>query len=241
MKLTTKPTKMLLIENLEGSHHRLDPIRVITENFEPGAGRIIITCYDAAWVGYWGAMSGKSVEQFFIDCDAEYLAGNLGCASSLSRSNGNRNYLIRVIRAVQDALRKRQPKRTTASEKRHERIKHANELIRVISQHGRRFFWNATAQRVARMELDERGKVWWIDDYRATRVCTEKIGGYEHRWQGFSHGGTLKQLAQMIRDYVKTGEQIALGWIAMDCWGYDDEATAATIEAARNLPIIIKP
>jgi hypothetical protein len=183
-------------------------------------------------------MSGKSVEQFFIDCDAEYLAGNLGCASSLSRSNGNRAYLIRVIRAVQDALRKRQPKRTTASEKRHERLGHANALIKVISQHGRRFFWNEVAQRVARLELDERGKVWWIDDYRATRVCTEKIGGYEHRWQGFSHGGTLKQLVQMMRDYVKTGEKIPAGYVPLDCWGYNDQAAEATREAVKGMPIL---
>jgi len=104
MKLTTKPTTMLLIEDLMRRPHNLDPIRVIAENFELGRGRIIITCYDAAWVGYWTAMGGKTVEHFFIDCGAEYLAANLGSASSLSRSNNNRTYLIRVIRAVQDAL-----------------------------------------------------------------------------------------------------------------------------------------
>lgn len=238
MKLTLKPTKILLIEGLMEPPHRLDPIRVITENFEPGKGRIIITCWDAAWVGFWGSMSGQTVEQFFIGCDADYLAKNLGCASTLSRSNENRAYLIRVIRAVQDALRKRQPKRTTASEKRHERLGHANELIKAISQHGRRFFWNEVAQRVARLELDERGKVWWVDDYRGTRVCTEKIGGYEHRWMGFSHGGTLKSLVQMMRDYIKTGNRIPLGYIAMDCWGYDWRAEKATIEAVASMPII---
>ena len=105
MKLTTKPTTMLLVEDLMQPPHNLDPIRVITENFAPGQGRIIITCWDAAWVGYWGGMSGKTVEQFFIDCDAEYLAGNLGSSSTLSRRNENRAYLIRVIRAVQAALK----------------------------------------------------------------------------------------------------------------------------------------
>jgi len=84
---------------------RLDPIRVYIEDYEPGRGRITISCYDAAWVGYWGAMYGQSIRDFFIDCHAEYLAGNMGCASSLSRSAPNRNYLIRVIKAVQQALR----------------------------------------------------------------------------------------------------------------------------------------
>ena len=84
---------------------RLDPIRVYLENYEPGKGRITISCYDAAWVGYWGGMGGRTVEKFFIDGDAEYLAGNLGCASALSRARGHRNYLVRVIEAVQQALR----------------------------------------------------------------------------------------------------------------------------------------
>lgn len=33
MKLTTKPTTMLLVEDLMQPPHNLDPIRVITENF----------------------------------------------------------------------------------------------------------------------------------------------------------------------------------------------------------------
>ncbi len=84
---------------------RLDPIRVYLENYEPGKGRITISCSVAAWVGYWGAMGDRTVEKFFIDCDAEYLAGNLGCASALSRASCHRNYLVRVIEAVQQALR----------------------------------------------------------------------------------------------------------------------------------------
>lgn len=84
---------------------RLDPIRVYVENYEPGKGRITISCYDAAWVGYWGAMGYCTVEQFFTECSAEYLAGNLGCASSLRRGEAEKTYLIRIIKSVQDALR----------------------------------------------------------------------------------------------------------------------------------------
>ena len=105
MKLTTKPATMLVIDGLLGTPNSLDPIRVITENFQPGQGRIIITCWDAAWVSYWGAMSGNTVENFFIGCDAEYLADNLGCARSLRQGSNHRAYLIRVIKAVQEALK----------------------------------------------------------------------------------------------------------------------------------------
>lgn len=101
MIIKTSPVIRLEITEVKN----LDPIRVYIEDYEPGKGRITISSYDAAWVGYWGAMGGMPITKFFIDCDAEYLAGNLGCARTLSRSNGNRAYLIRVVEAVQAALR----------------------------------------------------------------------------------------------------------------------------------------
>jgi hypothetical protein len=82
----------------------LDPVRVYIENYEPGKGRITISCYDAAWVGYWGAMSGDTIEEFFKRNSADYLAGNMGSASTLSRSKQSFQYLIRVIEAVKAAL-----------------------------------------------------------------------------------------------------------------------------------------
>lgn len=83
---------------------RLDPIRIYLEDYEPGRGRITISCYDAAWVGYWGAMGDRTVGAFFIASDAEYLADNLSCSATLSRAAHNRTYLIRVVEAVQQAL-----------------------------------------------------------------------------------------------------------------------------------------
>lgn len=103
MKITPKNVEMLVIEDLP----RLDPIRVVLENLTPGRGRIIIVCYDAAWVGFWGAMGGRTVQDFFIDCNAGYLVSNLSCASGLSRAKCHKEYLVRVIEAVQEALRER--------------------------------------------------------------------------------------------------------------------------------------
>jgi len=103
VKITVKPVEMLLIEDLP----RLDPVRVVLENFEPGKGRIIIVCFDAAWVGYWGAMGGRSVQDFFVGCDAGYLASNLLSAGSLSRAKRHETYLVRIIATVQEALRER--------------------------------------------------------------------------------------------------------------------------------------
>lgn len=101
MRIAQGTIRKIEITDLE----RLDPIRVYLENYEPGKGRITIGCYDAAWVGYWGAMSGDTIEQFFTRCNSDYLANNLGCAGHLSRARSHRAYLIRIIEAVQQALR----------------------------------------------------------------------------------------------------------------------------------------
>jgi len=83
----------------------LDPVRVYIEDYEPGKGRITISCFDAAWVGYWNAMGGRTVREFLRQVDADYVAGNMMCASTLKSGQHNRRYLTRVIQAVLDALR----------------------------------------------------------------------------------------------------------------------------------------
>ena len=57
--------------------HRLDPIDITLENFEPGKGRITIRCWSRVFSAFWGAMSGKSVEDFFCSCDEGYLSSCL--------------------------------------------------------------------------------------------------------------------------------------------------------------------
>lgn len=125
-----------------------------------------------------------------------------------------------------------------------ERLAHANALIKVISDHGRRFFWNERDQRVASLEMDERGKIWWVDDHRGARVYTHKTT-ITSRWQGFSHGGTLRSLVEYMRDYVVHGRQIPRWQIATprlsgddNIWGYSQEAAKAVREAAFVLPIM---
>jgi hypothetical protein len=100
MTLASATVSMLTLTDMK----RLDPIRIVTEDYEPGKGRIIITCYDRAWVGYWGAMSGKSVSQFFTECDADYLLNNL--VGGLKHTKNEDAYLTRIIEAVQAGLRK---------------------------------------------------------------------------------------------------------------------------------------
>ena len=129
--------------------------------------------------------------------------------------------------------------------KKQERLAHANALIKVISEHGRRFFWNESRQIVASLEIDVNGCVWFIDDYRGIRIFTNKKS-FCNGWRGFSHGDTLRHLIEMMRDYIMKGKQISRKRIATtremdggyDMWGYGPEAVKAVREAAFLLPII---
>lgn len=55
---------------------RLDPIRVMIENYEHGKGRITITCYGKAWTAAWFAMGGDDVQTFIKRVSNDYLIDN---------------------------------------------------------------------------------------------------------------------------------------------------------------------
>ncbi len=89
---------------------RLDRIKVVTEDFGPGQGQIIIVCWGRAWSAYWGGM-GSTLVQFVTTMDAEYVAENLmrGAQPGLKRDQKREMaYLVRIVKAVQEALRRRQ-------------------------------------------------------------------------------------------------------------------------------------
>lgn len=87
----------------------LDPVRVITENGDDGnQGMVTITCYGRAWTAYWGAMSSRSVREFFVSCDADYLVGCLvrGMTPTAKRFvASDEAYLARIVEAVKQAFR----------------------------------------------------------------------------------------------------------------------------------------
>ena len=127
-----------------------------------------------------------------------------------------------------------------------ERLSFANQLIRIIGSHGRRFFYNKKTGEYARIEL-RNGRLWWIDDYKGTPVYLLRTG-YGGRWRGFSHGGTMRSLVEDIRDYVRSGRQVP-AWKIVErsrfadgargnIWGYDEESAIAVRAAALALPIV---
>ena len=125
------------------------------------------------------------------------------------------------------------------------RVDHANALIEAISRHGRRFFFDKASGRVARLQLDPRGRVWFVDDYSGKAIYTHKTS-FGNRWRGFSHGGTLRSLVESMRDYIVAGTPISCWVIAPtylqregeDMWGYGPQARDAIRKEALVLPII---
>lgn len=71
MKIETMDVLAFTITDVE----RLDPVRVMIENYEPGKGRITITCFGKAWTGAWSAMGGDTVQAFIKRVSNEYLIG----------------------------------------------------------------------------------------------------------------------------------------------------------------------
>lgn len=116
-----------------------------------------------------------------------------------------------------------------------ERLKAANELLSIIASCGRHFFLHK--DRVSLFELDQRGRVWFIDAYSCQRVYTHYVLG---RWRGFSEGGTLRDVVIRLRDFILTGRQVrnTFGpwpeWYSdSDPWGYAEHMQYVRSHAER--------
>ena len=132
----------------------------------------------------------------------------------------------------------------TIGQLRLDRIIVANEFIRVIANCGRCFFRNTGAGHDAYLTLNARRNIVWLfDDYTGARINVVKEG----RWEGFSHGGTLKSLAGSIGAFVLSGKTMRYGYFqpTMDNgfgnpWGYGDDILIVRDEGVR-LGLIRKP
>ena len=80
----------------------LDPITVFLEDFEEGKGAITIVCYGQAWNAYWGAMGGRTIVEFVCAFDEDYIANRLGA------SRRDEAYVLKIVRAVKEALSQEQ-------------------------------------------------------------------------------------------------------------------------------------
>lgn len=117
-----------------------------------------------------------------------------------------------------------------------------NEAIRIIGSHGHRFFYSSEFDRFARFNIDDRGRVWFIDNYSGTPIYTH----YNGRWRHFNNGGTLKALVIKMRDYITKGQKLSRGYIGPETswtdgnvWGYSEEEMRIVREKAGDLPCFI--
>jgi len=114
-----------------------------------------------------------------------------------------------------------------------ERLSAINKLIVVIASCGRNFLSENSDKRnkiespfISFMEVDENGKVWYTDRYTKKRIYTH----YKYDWRGFSEGGTLRNLVDSFRDFIKRGETLRKEYFQADMgngfknpWGYGED------------------
>lgn len=105
-----------------------------------------------------------------------------------------------------------------------ERVNHANQILVGIASVGRNFF--SHKGKISWFEVDAHGKIWFIDSYKENRTYTH----YKGRWCKFSQGGTMRNIVEILRDYISHGEPVTPRIVVPaqytygDVWGYGDEA-----------------
>ena len=116
----------------------------------------------------------------------------------------------------------------------------ANEVLRICAKYGRRFFSQDAdrlermgSPRISRFELDARGRIWFVDKWRGSRIFVHYDPQCRRGWSWkFSEGGTLLCLCQSLRNWIRDeSAPVPLGyfgpwkeWVCGgDLWGYGEE------------------
>jgi len=73
MKIEKKETETYVLTDME----RLDPVTVYVTNHKVGQGKIVIECFGESWSYFWGGMGERSLQQFFVTCENDYVLGKL--------------------------------------------------------------------------------------------------------------------------------------------------------------------
>ncbi|ELV5048833.1 hypothetical protein SHB66_004294 [Salmonella enterica] len=95
---------------------RLDPVRVMIENIEPGKGLLTITCFGRSWNGSWGSMGGDTVQEFIKRVSNDYLIGCLAPRLESTVDADNEANLIFVKSQIIKLRREREIDREEARE-----------------------------------------------------------------------------------------------------------------------------
>lgn len=112
-----------------------------------------------------------------------------------------------------------------------QRLETANQIIKIISEHGRHFFstnsyppHHTEIPRISHFVFAGNGRLWFVDKYTQRRIYTSYRRG---RWRGFSDGGTLRSLVENLADYITKADPIRRHFgpwpdylCGGDLWGY---------------------
>ena len=125
------------------------------------------------------------------------------------------------------------PSRMRALPDKAERMMKANEFIKIIATHGRKFF-NYKGS-ISWLLLDSQGRIVFFDSFSKRYVYIYGNGS----WKGFTNGGTLRTLIIHLREYIqgkiKTGDELfKVLPIRLD-WGYPEADMTIVTEAARRI------
>lgn len=107
------------------------------------------------------------------------------------------------------------------------RVEIVNEIIKEISNRGRKFFHHKG--KVA--ELVDRGKIYYRAEYGDKATICVSIPDYTQP-KGWFHGGTLWRLVQEFRDYINDGNKRECSGLYSPHWGYMEEDMKAIREFA---------
>ncbi|WP_338924771.1 hypothetical protein V0M98_34695 (plasmid) [Pseudomonas silesiensis] len=81
--------------------------------------------------------------------------------TSLSEKRQNAKECKQIVKEIEVIM-------ATKMEEKHRRAEQVNQVIRIIADHGRRFFYHARTDNYASMYVDGFGKIWFVDSYTAT-------------------------------------------------------------------------
>ena len=111
-------------------------------------------------------------------------------------------------------------------ERKLERLKKANELIKVIKVNGRKFFESDNGHNT-RLYINDKGNIYYVDNYTGKHICIR--GKWIHS-SDFSHGGGLNEFIRSLVRYVRAGRMVDKEWLGQH-WGYGEEIHAVRDKA----------
>lgn len=122
-----------------------------------------------------------------------------------------------------------------------ERLETINQLIKFISERGRKFFYTKdtidkeNVDSVAYMKL-KNGRIYFVDNYTLHEIAV--INNYRD-WKGFSHGGTLRALVLDFAEFIRTGKctngNNGYGGLYCSHWGHSDDIQQEIIDYAKKI------